>query len=79
MKFFRWWFNRESKPTPEIAVGSTWLHHATDDPFPARTDRHPVIILGVKDGWVRYKIGDAFPDERMKLDTFLYCYKPTEV
>lgn len=64
---------------PEIAVGSLWVLRATDnDPFPARTDLPPVVILGVQNGWVRYGYPIVFTDQRMEVDMFLHCYKPKE-
>jgi hypothetical protein len=84
MKLFRWWFNGKTVERvspfrePEISVGSLWVLHATDDPFPPRAHIGPVAITGVRDGWVRYSMGKTFPDERMKIDSFLYCYKPKE-
>jgi hypothetical protein len=37
----------------------------------------PVYILDVKDGWVRYKLGDGmFMDERDPVDFFVASYQP---
>ena len=35
----------------------------------------PVKILDVKSGWVRYFINEVYPDERMKIGTFVRVYR----
>lgn len=59
---------------PEINSGEQWVLKGKDDPFEPKI-RAPVDILDVKDGWIRYKIGDAFPDERMSANMFTRVYK----
>lgn len=45
----------------------------SDDPFESKYK--PVKIIAVKDGWVRYYMGRAFPDERMKASFFVRMYE----
>ena len=32
-------------------------------------------ILDVKDGWVRYSLGGSMSDQRMKMSSFMNCYR----
>jgi hypothetical protein len=72
---FKWLFGTV-KPKPELPkVGSLWgLANRNGDPFPSKK-YPPSVILDVKDGWVRYRIGSVFNDERMELSSFLYVYR----
>lgn len=70
-------FNRLFK-RPEIQIpkaGEYW-YIPDKSPWPPK-DRF-VKVLDVKDGWVRYYIGEFFPDERVTISTFLYIYKKYE-
>lgn len=67
-----WPFNRR-KPIP--GDDFWYLRDAKIDPWGSKT-HNPVRILDVKEGWVRYSMGELFPDERMKMSAFLFCYKP---
>ena len=51
--------------------GELWIFNP-EDPFESKYA--PVKILDVKDGWVRYYMGWAFPDERMKASSFVKMY-----
>jgi hypothetical protein len=74
-------------PTDEIAPGQVWCSGTLDtpdprDPFgPRLRPRKPctfvaVVVLEVKDGWVRYQIGDGdnFPDKRSSIEDFRRNY-----
>jgi hypothetical protein len=66
------WFSRRVEPKP----GEVWELKAGGDPWPDKFCL--VTILDTRPGWVRYsnRIGS---DDRMKLHTFLYIYRPSEV
>jgi hypothetical protein len=70
-------------PTDEIAPGQVWCSGTLDtpdprDPFGPRTrPKKPclfaaVVVLEVKDGWVRCQIGDGenYPDKRSTIEDF---------
>jgi hypothetical protein len=63
----------QQKPEP----GETWrLKAAEGDPWGIK-EGDGVTILDVKNGWVRYSFGPViFKDERMEMETFVYCYAP---
>ena len=67
-------------PKPKILPkpGERWEVKPEDGcPWPTK-HYSPALILEVKDGWVRYKLrSDVFPDERMKLSSFLYLFRKT--
>jgi len=67
MKFF----NRIKKRKPQ--KGEEWALKGDGSPWPKGMEGL-VEILDVKDDWVRYRIGSAFPDERMEIKYFLQCY-----
>lgn len=73
----REWAQKRKSQHPQIAIGSLWVLHNYRDPFPTR-DRPPVRVLDVKDGWVRYYIGEAFPDERMSVELFLGIFRQAQ-
>lgn len=74
--------NAESKVEPHKEhciqapkAGDVWVNVQKDgSPWPKEEIRK-VKVLDAKDGWVRYYIGEFFPDERMKVDMFTYIYK----
>jgi hypothetical protein len=54
--------------------GEVWIRSIYDEsPWPKRT-LYEVKIIDVKNGWVRYYLGEFFPDERMKIDIFTSIY-----
>lgn len=58
-------------------IGEKWIFRSLEDGDPWQDEKnlHLATIIDVKDGWVRYKVNEYFPDERRKLITFLMCYK----
>ena len=46
----------EKPPLPQPKVGEMWKLKSNNDPFEP-TGRHVVIILDIKEGWVRYGYG----------------------
>jgi hypothetical protein len=63
------------QPKPGDLYEFDWKE-PSGDPFPPKRIQHePVRVLDVKRDWVRYRIGMAFPDERMKVKMFLDCYR----
>lgn len=69
-----------TKPTLKIpTVGSQWIFNrkATADPFETKPSS-AITVLEIKQGWVRYKIGNGwlFHDERLSIEDFLDYYKP---
>ena len=54
--------------------GETWLMRGLG-PWGHQDGRTPATIRDCKDGWVRYALGAAFPDERMKLTHFCSIYQ----
>ena len=67
------WFTRR-KPK----IGERWEFKDNDrrgDPWGCQ-GRRTVDILDVKDGWVRFSMGDFYNDERLKMGSFLFCYRP---
>ena len=59
----------------EIRIGEKWkLKEGDGSPWPTK-EFPPVTILDVKEGWVRYEIGDAFPDNRMGIKEFTRIYE----
>ena len=73
-----WPFKKRTKSPPPVGltIGAQWVLRSEDgDPWGRKY--HPAEILDVKEGWVRYKIGDIiFTDERMKQDMFVEIYRP---
>ena len=60
---------------PAIEPGQEWLLHDREAGPWKSTRFKPVKILDVKAGWVRYWINEVYPDERMKIGTFVRVYK----
>ncbi len=59
--------------------GEVWQFVNRDEsPWPKeKPDNHGLVeILDCQDGWVRYRINRAFPDERCKVSIFKYMYRP---
>lgn len=52
--------------------GEIW-RYVSSDPWEAKVTN--VRILDVKEGWVRYYMGELFPDNRMELRLFLGIYR----
>ena len=70
----KWLFKKKPSMTPK--PGETWgFIECARDPFPPK---HHVKILDVKDGWVRYKMGILFDDERKRVSQFTKMYKKVE-
>jgi hypothetical protein len=61
---------------PKPAPGEFWAVKGRG-PWPKK-DAFKVEILDVKDGWVRYKIGSLFDDERAEIKTFIEVYAKCE-
>lgn len=70
---------RERMPQEPVLVepkaGEKWRLPTESNPWPSPEYR-PVKILEVKDGWVKYRINEIFPDERRRMDDFLKLYRP---
>jgi hypothetical protein len=82
-----WWFAKAKKKDDlpigsvgggsrlEPKAGEQWRLSPTEaDPWPQR-EPSPVKILDVKDGWVRYRLSEVFPDERKTIKDFLQIYQ----
>ena len=81
MKLLNFFKSFLPKPKRIPKKGEIWMlkGYVDGDPFPIRDYfTVGVEILDYKEGWVRYKIGEIFDDERMKLNYFLFCYYPKE-
>ncbi|RJQ30348.1 hypothetical protein C4565_00760 [Candidatus Parcubacteria bacterium] len=68
----------EKVTPPPIKIGGKYRFiDDSGDPFP-RKDGHLVIVLDVKQGWVRYRWaeGDMWQDQRMEEWSFRLCYFP---
>ena len=62
---------------PVPVVGESWYFFAEKrkgDPFPDKLPPTYARILEVRDGWVRYTIGNIFPDERLAIGDFTRMY-----
>ena len=71
-------FKKEKEEKKEIAAGQMWILR-DGSPWGEDFRQHPVVrILDVRDGWVRYYMNTIFEDNRMKIDTFYYCYRRIE-
>lgn len=62
------------KQTPK--PGERWAFQGKQGPWPNKEHR-PVVILDVRDGWVRYDM-EVFKDQRMELDLFARMYRPVD-
>ena len=77
---FRYLFKKKHKFESSIHAepcipnpGERWQIRGKNDPWEGKR-YNPVKILDVKDGWVRYYLGDVFPDERQKIEKFVRIY-----
>jgi hypothetical protein len=68
-----WDIFRKKEPVVPKA-GEKWRMPNKPDPWP-QPDNPPVKILDVKDGWVRYRMNELFPDERKPMKDFLQLYR----
>jgi len=77
---FAWLKNRLcGKKEPAIAAGETWeFVDLLSDPWGGK-EPFRVQILDVRDGWVRYSMGDIFPDERRPVGRFVSMYRRVDV
>ena len=57
----------------DIKIGDKFALKNDDSPW-ANAERPIVTVLDIKEGWVRYRIGHIFPDERKPIDVFLGMY-----
>jgi len=76
---WKFWEKEENEEAEELPmIGEKWCLKCDFDgsPWPKK-DVVCVIVLDVKDGWVRYRIGEGllFGDERMKVKYFTRVYK----
>lgn len=65
------------KELPPVVAGQLWhltINSHENDPFLPKQEPVLIQILEVRDGWVRYYIGDVFPDERLPISRFVACY-----
>lgn len=60
----------EASSEPSEPAGQRWRLVRNMGPWPDTKPPFYVTVLDVKDGWVRYRIGDLFSDERMPTDIF---------
>ena len=61
----------EPPPNP----GEKWAFTNQKGPWPVVSRHEPVQVRDVTEGWVRYSIGDMFPDERKTVSEFLSMYR----
>lgn len=62
-----WYLNRPPKPK----IDEIWKIKDKDgSPWPNSYSAYSKI-LDVKDGWVRYHINEIYPDNRMKISSFV--------
>ena len=61
----------------EPTIGEEWTLNLIPDPWGGQSFG-PVKILDVKDGWVKYYSGGAFPDVREKLEGFIKAFHKTK-
>jgi len=71
-KFFKSKFNSNSEEKLKPNPGELWEFV---DRSPWRRHYPPVIILAIKDNWIRYDLPPLFMDQRMELKDFLCNYK----
>lgn len=76
MSIASWLSNRKKKAVPDVAIGQKFALAGMQDPWGIKNGFKPVLVLDVKDGWVRYYVNDLFHDERLRTAAFLYCYEP---
>jgi len=72
---------KKKKLKQPIEIGSKWkLKPDKGDPWPQKNSS-TIYIVDAKQGWVRYSIGKGslFNDERLREETFRFCYTPAEI
>lgn len=82
MKFFSRFKRKQpslqglEKETDEVAEGQVWALKGKG-PWPREGRSFFVTVRDVKDGWVRFRIGEGsvFNDERLEEETFRFCYQ----
>ena len=69
-------FGRKEKAQPDpIRPGESWVSAGSDgSPWPLACAT-VVEIMDVRDGWVRYRMGLLFPDNRMRESLFRRIYR----
>ena len=66
------WFKPKS---PQPQIGDTFRLIGDEmDPW-GDYRYHPVTILDIKDGWVRYYNGSLFPDNRLTIESFICVFQ----
>lgn len=76
-----WSKNVETKLVEPITLprrGERWVlkpNSGSGDPFPAVEYGCFVRVLEVRAGWVRYYMGNIFPDNRATVESFLRMYE----
>jgi hypothetical protein len=77
--FIRYCLNLGPVGVPDPVPGEQWVfvrRTRPGDPWPAEDAGYlPVLILDVKDGWVRYGGGCIIKDERAKRCDFMRQYR----
>lgn len=73
------------KVKPKVEVGQHYFLRRSPsekgvDPFKPKNNRSTSCILEIKDGWVRYRIGNGllYDDERLTIKLFLSIYRLVE-
>ena len=67
----------EASSAPSEPAGQRWRLIRSDiGPWPDTKPPFYVTVLDVKDGWVRYRIGNLFSDERLPMERFKNLYEP---
>lgn len=73
---FSWFKIKKSEDGGALAIGQKWrLKPEADNPWAKRYD--PVIIVDIKDGWVKYDM-NYFKGETDKISAFLRMYERVE-
>ena len=69
-------FGRKEKAQPEpIKPGDVWVSAGSDgSPWPPACAA-VVEIMDAREGWVRYRMGLMFPDNRMREELFRRIYR----
>ena len=60
---------------PTIKPGEEWMLDDRESGPWESTRFKPVKVIDVKAGWVRYFVSEIYPDERMKIGTFVRLYR----
>lgn len=73
--YVMWLFVKPIKQTQQIpGRGEAWILKQCNDPWGGRPEA-VVTIVDAKEGWVRYDFKNSFKDQRMRMETFLFCYE----